>query len=170
MYSTQNCSHARLRSQVNVCMRSRNWHEQALSKEMGHFKETVLQVAARGAASPEKDCEPRKDCARCCSNGEANAWARHAPWRPTGLILHTVNSPLRGFKWPHLQVCMKPIIWHRDSWLQRERGEILGISAAGTSRRTPLRVHAAARKVSARLSRGGSCREFSPAVSVWEFP
>lgn len=79
MYSTQNQAHARSLSQVNVCMRSLNWHEQALSGELGHFKETVLQVTVRGAAPPEKDCEPRKHCARCCSNGEANAWARRAP-------------------------------------------------------------------------------------------
>lgn len=85
--------------QVNMCMRSLCWHEQALGGELGHFKETMLQATASGAAPPQKDWEPREDCARCCSNGEANAWARRAPWRQTGLILHTVNAPLRGFKW-----------------------------------------------------------------------
>lgn len=60
-------------------MRSLNWHEQALRGELGHFKETMLQVTTGGAAAPEKDCEPRKDRARCCSNEEANAWPRRAP-------------------------------------------------------------------------------------------
>lgn len=72
MYSTQNYAHARSLSQVKVCMRSLNWHEQPFSGELGHFKETVLQVTTRGAAPPEMDC------ARC-SNGKANAWARQAP-------------------------------------------------------------------------------------------
>lgn len=42
------------------------------------------------------------------------------------------------------------VLHHLTPWLLA--GEILGISAGGTSHRTPLRVHAAARKVSARLS------------------